>query len=143
VKKYFAKVFGTTILINLILLLLVIPIAALLILYTFTVGILTAGWGFILLFILIEIYFGSWIIVMIEDNKGAFDSILTSVSLGKKYFWALFIIALSSFIIGQYIATAFGMLISLLVGWFFSAVIASYFKVVIMLVYKRKKAELV
>ncbi|WP_094551753.1 hypothetical protein [Petroclostridium xylanilyticum] len=141
IKRYFFRVFVGTLLFHIILFVLSIPILVLLILYTFTVGILTAGWGLIFIGVLAGVYFNAWTIAVVVDDMGPLEAIGTSVKLGKKYFWGLFVLTLAALMISQYLVAAFGPLVSMIGGWFISGVILAYFKLVTLLVYKRKRHE--
>jgi hypothetical protein len=129
IKKYFWRVFGVTLLFNFIFVILSVPILLLFVFYTATIGILTAGWGLIFLWAVVGTYLSSWIIGR-------------SIRLGKKYFWALFILNLAGIMIAQYVATVLGGFIALIGGWFLSQAIMLYMKFAIMLFYERKKGEL-
>ena len=141
IKKYFFKVFGFTLLCHLLGLILLIPVAALFLLYSFTIGIMTAGWGVTVLFIISGVYFGTWTIALIVDDSAPFKALGASFKFGGKNFLKLFILVLASSQISQYIFSAFGPLISIAVGWFISGAVVVYFRLVTMIMYRKKGFE--
>ena len=142
IRKYFWRVFGATLFFNFIFVILLIPILVLFLLYTATIGLLTAGWGFIFLGAIIGTYLSSWIIAVVMDDIGAFEAIGRSIRLGRKYFWALFILNLTGIMVAKYVSLAFGGLVALIGGWFLSQAILLYVKFAILLFYNRKKDQL-
>lgn len=142
VKSYFLKVLGGKLLILLIFLVLSPIIILLYVLYTAIIGTLSGGWGLIFLGVLIAVYFASWTTAIVVDNLSPTRAIGISFKLGKKYFPGLFVIMLSSTLIGSYISMVFGPFVALLGGWFIGGVILTYFKLMVLLVYNRKKEEL-
>lgn len=142
VRIYFWRVFGVTLFFNFIFIILSIPILAIFLLYTATIGLLTAGWGLVFLWSIIGAYLSSWIIAVVTDDIGAFEGIGRSISLGRKYFWALFILNLAGAMIAPYVSLAFGGFVAVFGSWFLSAAIMLYMKFAILLFYERKKGEL-
>lgn len=143
IKKYFWRVFGVTLLFHFILIILFGLILVLFLLYAVTIGLLTAGWGFIFLGAIIGAYLSSWIIAVVTDDIGGFAGIGRSIKLGRKYFWAMFILNLAGFMIAQNVSMIFGGLVAIFGGWFLSQAILLYMKIAILLFYNRKKGELV
>jgi hypothetical protein len=142
IKNYFLKVLGGKLIILLIVLVLSPVIIGLYLLYTVLIGTLTAGWGITFLSAFITVYFTSWTTAVVVDNLSPIKAIGISIKLGKKYFWGLFTIILSSILISRYIAVVFGPLVALLGGWFIAGVILTYFKLVVLMVYNRKREGL-
>lgn len=142
IKSYFLKILGGKLIILLIFLVLSPIIIVLYILYTALIGTLSGGWGITFLSVLVAVYFASWTTAIVVDDISPLKAIGLSFRLGKKYFWGLFIIILSSTLIGSYIAVAFGSLIALFGGWLIAGVILTYFKLVVLLIYNRKREEL-
>ncbi len=143
IKKYFFRVFVVAAILNSILLLLSPLILLLFVSYAVTIGILTAGWGTLLIFVIIGTFMNLWVIALVSDNLGAFKALSASVRMGKEYFWGLFTLSLASILVSQYFSSAFGTLIALIAGWFISSAIITYFKLVFVLVYKRKREVIV
>lgn len=141
IRKYFFRVFGVTLLIHGIVLILLPLLLALAMVYAITIGILTAGWGFVLIAVLAGIYFNLWIIAVVVDDMRPLEAITTSIKIGRKYFWGMFILTLSGLMVGDYLVSAFGTLVTLTVGWFIGGVVVTYFKLVFVLVYRRQKEE--
>ncbi|MGE4284568.1 MAG: hypothetical protein AB7G87_12760 [Clostridia bacterium] len=140
-KRYFFKIFAGTIFFHMILLVLLIPLLLLLILYTLTVGVLTGGWGLILVGVIGGIYLSAWTVAVVVDDIGPLKAIGMSIKLGRKYFRGLFVLTLSGIMISNYLSVAFGPLVVFIGGWFISGVVLAFFKLVLLLVYKRKKEE--
>ncbi len=139
IKKYFFRVFTVAFILNSLLLLLSPLILLIFVSYTVTIGILTAGWGVLIISVVIGTFMNLWVIALVTDNLGGFKALTASVRIGKKYFLGLFTLTLSSMLISQYFSGAFGTLIALIAGWFLSSVIITYFKLVFVLVYKRNR----
>jgi uncharacterized membrane protein YccC len=74
---------------------------------------------------------------------GPLKAIITSMKFGMRYFWGLFVLTLAGIMISQYMGAAFGALVNIVGGWFISGAILAYFKLVILIIYKRKREELV
>lgn len=142
IKDYFLKVAAGKILINLVMLILSPAIIILLTLYSFTIGILTAGWGVILIGVIYGIFLGTWTTAVVADDLNPLKAIKRSIVLGKRFFWPFFIVILASALIGSYIAGAFGAIVAIAAGWFLSGVVLTYFKIVIYFIYLRKKQEI-
>ncbi len=142
IRSYFIKVLGGKLLILLVCLVLSPIIILLYMLYTAIIGTLSGGWGIIFLGVIVGVYFASWTTAIVVDNLSPTRAIGLSFRLGKKYFPGLFIILLSSTLIGSYISMVFGPLVALLGGWFIGGVILTYFKLVVLLTYNRKKEKL-
>lgn len=142
IRRYFLKVLGGKLIILLIFLVLSPIIILLYLLYTAIIGTLSGGWGVIFLGVLVAVYFASWTTAIVVDNLSPTRAIGLSFKLGKRYFPGLFIIMLSSTLISSYISMVFGPFVALLGGWFIGGVILTYFKLVVLLIYNRKKQEL-
>ena len=142
IKAYFLKVLGGKLIILLIVLILSPIIIGLYLLYTILIGTLTAGWGITFLSVFVAVYFTSWTTAIVVDNISPIKAIGVSFKLGKKYFWGLFIVILSSILIGRYITVVFGPLVAMLGGWFIAGVVLTYFKLVVLMVYNRKREGL-
>lgn len=141
VKKYFFRVLGLTLGIHGILLILMPIIFVVYIIYMITIGVLTAGWGLTLLVVFIGVYLNIWTIAVVLEDMRAIKAVTTSIRFGHQYFWSMFVLTLSLILLSAYVTYAFGTLIALLAGWFILAVITTYFKVVFVVFYKRKRNE--
>ena len=141
VSKYFLKILGGILLFHIVCIIFCIPIVIVLAIYTFTVGILTAGWGVIFLWIMVSVYLAMWTIAVVVDDLGPVQAIGAGIQMGRKYFWGLFILILASGMIRRFLVSVFGSLISFLGGWFISGLIGVYFKLILLLVYMRKREE--
>lgn len=142
ISKYFSRVFGVKVVLYLLFILLLVPIIILFLIYSATIGVLTAGWGMIFGSVIIGVYFSTWIIATISNDLSGWKGVLVSFKLGKNNFWMLFILLLSNTMIVKYVATAFGGLIAISIGWIFSLVLTTYFKMILVIVYKNKHEQL-
>lgn len=142
IKDYFFKVLGGKLLILLIFLVLSPIIIGLYLLYAVLIGTLTAGWGITFLSVFVAVYFTSWTTAVVVDNLPPVKAIGISFKIGRKYFWGLFIVMLSSILISKYMSAVFGPLVALLGGWLISGVVLTCFKLVILMVYNREKEGL-
>jgi hypothetical protein len=142
-KKYFLKVLGGNLFIHLITLILSPIIIALTIIYAVIFGTLTAGWALILLSVLVMVFLGVWNIIVVVDDIPPIKAIGIGITFGKKYFWPLFIVMLSNIMLTKYLAAAFGPLAAIIAGWFIVGIVTTYFKVVVLLIYNRRKADLI
>ncbi|NLY44136.1 MAG: hypothetical protein GX066_09280 [Clostridiaceae bacterium] len=142
VKKYFLKILGGIFLFHIVFIIFCIPIIIVLVIYTFTIGILTAGWGIVFLGIVVNVYFATWPVAMVADDLEPVQAIGTGIKLGRKHFWELFILVLASGMISRFLVSVFGSLIVFVGGWFISGIIEAYFKLVLLLFYMRKREEI-
>jgi hypothetical protein len=142
VKNYFFKVLLGKLFMHLIIIV-TLPLTALLyIIYALIVGTLTAGWGMIFLSVFISIYLGTWITIIVIEGYSPLKAIGKSIKLGAKYFKGLFIVLLAAALLGSYSTSIFGVLAAVMAGWFITGLVATYFKLVVMLVYYRNKENL-
>ncbi|OGO78622.1 MAG: hypothetical protein A2Y23_10090 [Clostridiales bacterium GWB2_37_7] len=142
IKKYLFKVILGKLFIHL-LIIITLPLTALLyLLYALVAGTLTAGWGMLFLSVFISVYLGTWVIILVVEGYSPFKAIRKSIKLGRKYFKSLFIILLASTLVSSFSTVVFGVLAAVLAGWFIAGVVATYFKLVVMLVYYRNKEDL-
>ena len=138
IKTYFLKMFGGSIFLGVVTLVLSPLIFALFILYTVIIGVLTAGWGMTFLSTIILVFLLTWPIIVVLDNVSPIQAIGKSLKFGKKNFWPLFIVLLGYVVLNRYLVTSFGILVTAFGGWFLSGVLSTYFKVVVLLFYKRE-----
>lgn len=143
VKKYFFKMFGGLLLINIIVIILSPILLLLYLIFALIVGTLTAGWGIVWLSVVMLVYFKAWTTIVVMDDKSPVSAILASIRFGGKYFWTIFVLMLSYLLITKYAIIAFGLLPALAAGWFFAGITTTYFRMVLLLIYKRKKEELI
>ncbi|MDF2530706.1 MAG: conserved rane protein of unknown function [Clostridia bacterium] len=142
VKSYFFKVLLGKLFIHL-LVIITLPLTAFLyIVYAVIAGTLTAGWGVLFLSVFVSIYLGTWVTIIVIEGYSPLKAIGKSIKLGAKYFKGLFVILLASILIGKYSIVLFGVLAAVLAGWFIAGAVATYFKLVVMLVYYRKRESL-
>jgi hypothetical protein len=142
VKNYLFKVILGKLFMHLLVIITLPLTLVLYLLYALVVGTLTAGWGILFLSVFISIYLGTWITIIVIEGDSPLKAIGKSLKLGRKYFKGLFVIFLASTLISTYSTVLFGVLAAVLAGWFFAGVVATYFKLVVMLVYYRNKEGL-
>lgn len=142
IKQSFFKLFKGTLFIHLIILLISPIVLGLFILYSVTIGFLTGGWGVLFLSSFVAVFFAAWPIITVVDNIRPLKAILLGFKLGKQYLPALFILMIANIMIGNYLVTVLGPFGAIIAGWFINGVVGTYFSVVILLVYNRKKQSL-
>ncbi len=143
IKKSFTKILTGSFLLHLICVILSPILIALFVLYAATVGILSGGWGLVFLGAIISVFFAIWPIIVVADNIKPIKAIRISISLGRRYFWGLFVLMLSNIMLSRYISFVFGPVAAIIAGWFIAGVIQTYFEVIMFLVYNRKKEFLI
>ena len=137
IKSYIGKVISGKLLIHFLSFVLSPIIVLLGLLYFLSFGILTAGWGVILLVVLVDMYFATWTIAIVNDNLGVWAAIVKSFKFARTHFKTMFILILSSIMVTQYTVTIFGPLGAFLLGWFIGGVLRTYFKISIYISYLR------
>lgn len=145
IKQSFFNIFKGTLFIHLIILLISPIVLGLFLLYTMTIGVLSGGWGVMFLASFVAVFLAPWPIIVVVDNIKPLKAIGLGFKLGKKYLPGLFILMLANIMIGNYLVTILGPMAILVpfgivfVGWFMTGVVGTYFNVVVLLVYNRKK----
>lgn len=142
VKNYFFKVILGKLFIHFIIVITLPLTAFLYVIYALIAGTLTAGWAMIFLSVFVSIYLGTWITIIVIEGYSPLKAIGKSIKLGKKYFKGLFIVLLAATLLSSYSVNIFGPLAAVLAGWFVTGLVATYFKLVVMLVYYRNKENL-
>ena len=137
IKTYLRKVVSGKLLIHFVVMILSPILFALFILYAVIIGIPTAGYGVVFLFIAIGAYFATWTIAIVEDEMDVTEGLGASFRLARNHFKPLFVIVLSASMIGQYVAWLFGPLGAVLAGWFMGGIVRIYFKMVTYRTYMR------
>lgn len=142
IKNYFFKVILGKLFMHL-LIIITLPLTALLyIVYALIAGTLTAGWGILFLAVFVPIFLGTWVPIIVIEGYSPLKAIGESIKLGAKYFKGLFIVLLASTLISSYSTIIFGVLTAVLAGWLIAGVVATYFNLVVMLVYYRNRERL-
>lgn len=142
IKKYFFKVILGKLFMHLLIIITLPVTAVLYIIYAIIAGTLTAGWGLLFLGVFVSIYLGTWVAIIVIEGYSPLKAIGKSIKLGAKYFKGLFIVLLASTLIGSYSTVIFGVLAAVLAGWLITGVVATYFNLVVMLVYYRNRETL-
>lgn len=137
IKSYIGKVISGKLLIHFLVLILSPIIIILYIIYAILVGTLTGGWALVLLAVVIDMYFATWTIAIVNDDLGVTKALSKSFRFAKSHFKPMFLLILSALMIGQYAVTILGPLGSIFVGWFIGGVIRTYFKLGTYITYLR------
>lgn len=135
-QQYYLRGLGTSIgmsfIVGLIFLILLIPLA----IYLLTVGVLSGGWGMVLLSLWVQSLIGFWQVLMIENGAGGFASVGENLRFGSKNLKILILI----FFIGSMLSTN----AMLYFGWAgaiasigFAGIVNTHIKVVIIKSYRR------
>jgi len=142
IKNYFFKVILGKLFMHL-LIIITLPLTAILyIIYALLVGTLTAGWGLLFFGVFVSIFLGTWVPIIVIEGYSPLKAIGRSIKLGSKYFKGLFIVLLASTLVSTYAIVIFGPLVAVLAGWFIAGLVATYFNLVVMLVYYRNRERL-
>ena len=142
IKNYFFKVILGKLFMH-FLIVITLPVTAVLyILYILIAGTLTAGWGVLFLVVFVSIFLGTWVPITVIEGYSPIKAIGKSIKLGGKYFKGLFIVLLASTLVSSYSTTIFGVLAAVLAGWLIAGIVATYFRLVVMLVYYRNRERL-
>lgn len=110
------------------------------IIYLVTVGIFTAGWGMVFLSCSIQVFFGIWTLILIEDRRQGFESIGVNISFGKKNFWPLLLVFYVNLSLAGYLPSLLGFIGASFAAIFISYMMVTYTKIVLLLSYRRYKA---
>lgn len=139
VKKYIVKVFFTNLLLSIIYVLGFIILLAPYLLYFFTVGILSGGWGMLVPGIVFSTLLGYWILILMNDEGGVFESIGKNIRFGKKHFKLMAFLLFLQTMISVNFPVQSGLGLGGLTTIFISYALSTYFKMVILKTYRRLK----
>lgn len=142
VKSNLLPIFLTNIGLFFISILAFILIALPLILYMVTVGLLTGGWGMVLFSSALQAFIGYWVLIKMEDHRGGFESIGINIRFGRHYFWLLVLIVYLQTSFSAYVPGLLGMLGAVFASLFISYIILTFFKIVVLLSYRRYRSTL-
>ncbi|WP_202707267.1 hypothetical protein [Sporosalibacterium faouarense] len=142
IKTSFLKILGGTLFTHIIALFASPIILIFFLIFSFTLGLLSPSWGMLFLSTVSTVFLFAWPIIVVEDNMGPIQSILTSVKLGWRNFLGMFVILLGNALISKYVLFIFGPLVAFICGFLLMGIVHTYFKVVVLLIYKRKKENL-
>lgn len=138
VKTYFLNIFGTNLIFSLLVSLCFLILLVFILFYVLTVGILSAGWGILILPVLFNVFLGTWIIIAVEENCSGYVAIKKSIRIGKKQFKTFFLLFFSmtafSYGFGQVLGT-----LSLLAMPVLTMIIITFYNLLLMTVYQRVK----
>ena len=139
-KRYLGRIFGTNIVLSILFFVGFVIILIPLLVYLFTIGILSGGWGMYVLPIIFNIYFGTWIIIAIHDDLKGFEAVGVGIRFAKKNFKVLFLLFLFMTMVSS-IPASIGGILSLVTGPILGFMISIYFDFVIMKIYRRYKTQ--
>ena len=126
-----------------LLIIITLPVTAVLyIIYAVIAGTLTAGWGLLFLGVFVSIFLATWVPIIVIEGYSPLKAIGKSIKLGAKYFKGLFIVLLAATLISSYSTVIFGILAAVLAGWLIAGIVATYFNLIIMLIYYRNRERL-
>ncbi|MGB3366599.1 MAG: hypothetical protein WBA54_03845 [Acidaminobacteraceae bacterium] len=137
IKSYIGKVISGKLLIHFLVVILSPIIIILYLIYVVLIGTLTGGWALILLSVIIDMYFATWTIAIVNDGLGVSSAIGKSFRFAKAHHKAMFILILSLVMVTQYAVTIFGPLGAVFLGWFIGGVLRTYFKMGVYITYLR------
>ncbi len=113
-----------------------------LILYMVTVGLLTGGWGMVLFSAAFQALIGYWVLIKVEDHRGGFESIGVNVRFGRRYFWLLVLIVYLQTSFAAFLPGLLGMLGAAFASLFIGYMVITFFKIVVLLSYRRYREAL-
>lgn len=142
IKNSFFKIFRGTLFIHIIAIITSPFVIIFILFYSGASGLLSPTWGMIFLTSAFTVFLVAWPIIVVVDNIKPLKAIITSIKLGWNNFLGLFIISLANALIAKYIVMLFGPLVALIAGLFLSGVVNTYFKVVVLIIYKRNRNAL-
>lgn len=139
IKNFLGGTVLTKIIIDLICLI-TFPIwMVLFIIFMLTVGILTGGWGLVLLGAVISALLISWPIVVVNGGKRGFGAIMESIDFGRKNLRSMVIVVVFASLVSGYASTILGPVAALIGAWLIGGAIMIYAKVIIVMKYTRYK----
>lgn len=135
IKSYFGK----TVLVKLILDLVIgisFPIwMTVILIYLATIGVLTGGWGMILLTGLLSAVFVAWPIAVVNGKKSGFDAVKEGFRFAKVNMKYLILLIAGISLISNYLVTSIGLLGTILIGWLIGGICIIYSKLIIIMKY--------
>lgn len=140
VRAHFLPMWGISLFLSLMGFLLspvLIVLAALVVI----VGGITAGWGFLLVPIMLTVYLGAWPVALVLDQQGGFSALGAGIQLGNRYFWGMFVLGLAATLLAQSLSTVLGPMGAIFVGWVLASVVQAWTKLTILLIYKRQRPD--
>lgn len=107
--------------------------------FMLTVGILTGGWGLILLGAAVSALFISWPIVIVNGNKRGLSAVKESIVFGRKNLKSMVVVIVFASLVSGYASSMFGPLVALIGAWLIGGAILIYSKIIIVMKYTRYK----
>lgn len=141
VKAHLLPVLGTHIVLFFLYILGFVVLAIPLVVYTLTVGLLSGGWGMVLLVATFRVLLGFWVIIKVAQDIGGFDSIGENIRFGRHYYWLLILVVYLEISFAGFLPGLLGVIGTAIAGFFIAHVVETYFKIVILLTYRRHKAD--
>jgi hypothetical protein len=140
VGRHFLPMWGIRLFLGALVLILSPLLALLVIIFSVTVGILSGGWGMIVIPVLSMVFFAAWPMALILDGQGGFKALKAGIRLGRNYFWGMFVLALAATLVGQHLSTAFGPILTIIIGWVIAILVNAWFKMTVLLIFRRRSA---
>lgn len=141
VKRHLIPVFFTKIGLGLIILISMILWIIPFVLYLVTVGLLSGGWGMIFLTCVLNALIGFWVLIKIEDHRGGFESIGVNIQFGRSHIWLLILIFYLQINLASFLPGLLGFLGAAIASLFISYMVTTYFKIVLLMTYRRYRKE--
>lgn len=139
VKTYVVKIFFTNIALSFIYILGFIILLAPLIIYTVVVGVLTFGYGMLLLTLVFQSLLGYWVLILMNDGGGCFESIGKNIRFGRAHLKPLlFIFFIYNLFAANFVYQS-GLSATGIIVVFVTTSVGIYFKMVLIKTYRRLK----
>lgn len=132
-KRYWVQILIGVSIVGLVAIIIFIPALILLLL----ADVFTCGYGFAAGIAVFNVLFGTWGAVMVVDEISAWQAIKKGYGFGRKNFWALFLMFLSSILIAGLVSILIKCipLLGILAAPFGAAIINTYFRLVLVKYY--------
>lgn len=141
VKAHLLPVLGTHIVLFFLYILGFVVLAIPLVIYTFTVGLLSGGWGMVLLMATFRVLLGFWVTIKVADDIGGFESVGENIRFGRRYYWLLILVVYLEISFAGFLPSLLGMIGAAIATFFIGYMVDTYFKIVVLLTYRRHKAD--
>lgn len=135
-RRYYLRGFGTTIGFTLIMILIMLILLIPILLYLFTVGILSGGWAMILLTVWVQALIGFWLVIMVETDSGGFESIGENLRFGSKNIKILMLVFFIFSMLAAGLPAYFGF-VGMLLSFAVAAIVNTVLKMVLIMTYRR------
>lgn len=139
VKEHLLPVIGTNIALFFIYIIAFVILLIPLVIYLLTVGILSGGWAMLLLSCTMQALLGYWVLIKVEDRIGGFEGLRRNIKFGRHYYWLLILVVYLEISFAGYLPSLLGLIGAAIGSIFIAYVVSTYFKIVVLLTYRRYK----